>query len=141
LVVQLFENIYQLLEPTLIQKNIDVDIIIKNTRLILRADVNLLEQVIINLLLNAIEAVKEVDEPYISLSAVETKDHIQLKIQDNGSGMSAEIQEQIFTPFFTTKKTGTGVGLTLSKQIMLMHGGNISVDSKEGQGSTFTLQF
>ena len=141
LVVQLFENIYQLLEPTLIQKNIDVDIIIKNTRLILKADVNLLEQVIINLLLNAIEAVKEVEEPYISLSAIETKDHIQLKIQDNGAGMSPEIQEQIFTPFFTTKKTGTGVGLTLSKQIMLMHGGNISVDSKEGEGSTFTLQF
>lgn len=141
LVVQLFENIYQLLEPTLIQKNIDVDIIIKNTRMILRADVNLLEQVIINLLLNAIEAVKEEEEPYISLSAIETKDHIQLKIQDNGAGMSPEIQEQIFTPFFTTKKTGTGVGLTLSKQIMLMHGGNISVDSVEGEGSTFTLQF
>ncbi len=141
LVIQLFENIYQLLEPTLIQKNIDVDIIIKNTRMILRADLNLLEQVIINLLLNAIEAVKEVEEPYISLSAIETRDVIQLKIQDNGGGMSPEIQEQIFTPFFTTKKTGTGVGLTLSKQIMLMHGGNISVDSKEGEGSTFTLQF
>ncbi|GGE07138.1 histidine kinase [Sphingobacterium cellulitidis] len=141
LVIQLFENIYQLLEPTLIQKNIDVDIIIKNTRMILRADLNLLEQVIINLLLNAIEAVKEVEEPYISLSAIETRDIIQLKIQDNGGGMSPEIQEQIFTPFFTTKKTGTGVGLTLSKQIMLMHGGNISVDSKEGEGSTFTLQF
>lgn len=141
LVIQLFENIYQLLEPTLLQKNIDVDIIIKNTRLILRADVNLLEQVIINLLLNAIEAVKEVEEPYISLSAIEIRDYIQLKIQDNGVGMSLEIQEQIFTPFFTTKKTGTGVGLTLSKQIMLMHGGNISVDSKEGAGSTFTLQF
>ncbi|WP_313190446.1 HAMP domain-containing sensor histidine kinase [Sphingobacterium sp.] len=140
-VVQLFENIYQLLEPTLIQKNIDVDIIIKNTRMILRADGNLLEQVIINLLLNAIEAVKGEEEPYISLSAIETKDHIQLKIQDNGAGMSPEIQEQIFTPFFTTKKTGTGVGLTLSKQIMLMHGGNISVDSIEGEGSTFTLQF
>ena len=107
----------------------------------LRADANLLEQVLINLLLNAIEAVKEVEQPYISLSAIETKDHIQLRIQDNGAGMSAEIQEQIFTPFFTTKKTGTGVGLTLSKQIMLMHGGNISVDSKEGEGSTFTLQF
>src|SRR5690606_3191570 len=113
----------------------------KNTRMILRADVNLLEQVIINLLLNAIEAVKEEEEPYISLSAIETKDHIQLKIQDNGAGMSPEIQEQIFTPFFTTKKTGTGVGLTLSKHIMLMNGCNISVDSLEGEGSTFTLQF
>jgi len=140
-VVQLFENIYQLLEPTLLQKNIDVDIIIKNTRLILQADINLIEQVIINLLLNAIEAVKQEPEPYISLSAIETKDHVQIKIQDNGIGISPEIQEQIFTPFFTTKKTGTGVGLTLSKQIMLMHNGNLSVDSTQGEGSVFTLQF
>ena len=141
LIVQLFENIYQLLEPILIQKHIDVDIIIKNTRLVLEADVNLLEQVLINLLLNAIEAVKEEGEPYISLSAIQTADHILLKVHDNGKGMSAEIQDQIFTPFFTTKKSGTGVGLTLSKQIMLLHKGNIFVDSKENQGSTFTLQF
>ena len=141
LIVQLFENIYQLLEPILIQKHIDVDIIIKNTRLVLEADVNLLEQVLVNLLLNAIEAVKEEGEPYISLSAIQTADHILLKVHDNGMGRSVEIQDQIFTPFFTTKKSGTGVGLTLSKQIMLLHKGNIFVDSKENQGSTFTLQF
>lgn len=141
LIVQLFESIYQLLEPTLIQKRIDVDLIIKNTRLVLQADVNLLEQVLMNLLLNAIEAVKGVEDPYISLSAIETADHILLQVQDNGKGMSAEIQEQIFTPFFTTRKSGTGVGLTLSKQIMLMHNGNIFVDSSEEGGSTFTLQF
>ena len=140
-VVQLFENIYQLLEPTLLQKNIDLDIVIKNTRLVIQADVNLLEQVIINILLNAIEAVKDQPEPYITLSAIEQKDNIQIRIKDNGIGMSPEIQDQIFTPFFTTKKTGTGVGLTLSKQIMLMHHGNLAVDSKEGEGSTFTLQF
>lgn len=141
LLVQLFENIYQLLEPTLLQKNIDVDLIIKNTRMVLQADINLIEQVLINLLLNAIEAVKDQEEPYISLTALENSGHIQIKIQDNGAGMSSEIQEQIFTPFFTTKKTGTGVGLTLSKQIMLMHKGNLLVDSKEGEGSVFTLQF
>ncbi|MFZ4262593.1 sensor histidine kinase [Sphingobacterium sp. HJSM2_6] len=141
LVVQLFENTYQLLEPTLLQKQIDVDIIIKNTRLVIQADINLMEQVMINLLLNAIEAVKDQPNPYISLTAIEHKDFVQIKIQDNGVGMSAEIQDQIFTPFFTTKKTGTGVGLSLSKQIMLMHNGNLSADSIEGEGSTFTLQF
>ena len=135
LVVQLFENIYQLLEPTLLQKQIDVDIIIKNTRMILRADINLIEQVLINLLLNAIEAVKDTPEPYISLSASEQQGKIWLKVEDNGSGMSPEIQEQIFTPFFTTKKTGTGVGLTLSKQIMLLHKGNLLVESKEGKAA------
>lgn len=141
LLVQLFENIYQLLEPTLLQKNIDVDIIIKNTRMVLLADISLVEQVLINLLLNAIEAVKDQPEPYISLSGIESNGRIQIKIQDNGVGMSPDIQEQIFTPFFTTKKTGTGVGLTLSKQIMLMHNGNLLVDSQEREGSVFTLQF
>ncbi len=137
----LFENIYQLLEPTLLQKNIDLDIILKDTRLVLRADVNLVEQVLINLLLNAIEAVKQVDSPYISLAGINRDGYTIIKIQDNGCGMPADIQEQIFTPFFTTKKSGTGVGLTLSKQIMLLHKGNLFVESEEGKGSSFILQF
>jgi len=137
----LFENIYQLLEPTLLQKNIDLDIILKDTRLILRADVNLVEQALINLLLNAIEAVKEVDEPYISIAGIGRDGYTIIKVQDNGVGMPLDIQEQIFTPFFTTKKTGTGVGLTLSKQIMLLHKGNLLLESEEGVGSTFILQF
>ncbi|MDH5827904.1 HAMP domain-containing sensor histidine kinase [Sphingobacterium faecium] len=140
-VAQLFEHIYQLLEPTIIQKNVDVDIILKNTRLVLHADVNLIEQVIINLMLNAIDAVKTNDDAYISLSAVEVDGKIQVRIEDNGIGIPADLQEQIFTPFFTTKKTGTGVGLTLSKQIMLLHKGTIFVTSEEGKGSVFILQF
>lgn len=138
---QLFEHIYQLLEPTILQKNVDVDIILKNTRLILHADVNLIEQVIINLMLNAIDAVKLNDNPYISLSAIEAEGKIQVRIEDNGIGIPSDLQEQIFTPFFTTKKTGTGVGLTLSKQIMLLHKGTIFVNSEEGKGSVFILQF
>lgn len=138
---QLFEHIYQLLEPTILQKNVDVDIILKNTRLVLHADVNLIEQVIINLMLNAIDAVKLNDNPYISLSAIEADGKIQVRIEDNGIGIPSDLQEQIFTPFFTTKKTGTGVGLTLSKQIMLLHKGTIFVNSEEGKGSVFILQF
>lgn len=137
----LFESIYQLLEPTLLQKNIDLDIILKDTRLVLRADVNLVEQALINLLLNAMEAVKDCAEPYISIAGLKRGDHVIIKIQDNGRGMSPDIQEQIFTPFFTTKKSGSGVGLTLSKQIMLLHKGNLFVESEEGKGSTFSLQF
>lgn len=138
---QLFEHIYQLLEPTLIQKNIDVDIILKNTRLVLYADVNLIEQVIINLMLNAIDAVKTREDAYISLSALEIDGKVQVRIEDNGAGIPVDLQEQIFTPFFTTKKTGTGVGLTLSKQIMLLHKGTIFLNSVEGEGSAFVLQF
>lgn len=140
-VAQLFENICLLLEPTLLQKGIDVDIILKNTRLTIQADIHLMEQVLINLLLNAIEAVKEVDSPILSLAAMEYQGRILIKISDNGRGMSQELIEQIFTPFFSTKKSGNGIGLTLSKQIMLVHEGNISVDSELGQGTNFTLQF
>ncbi|TDS15962.1 sensor histidine kinase [Sphingobacterium paludis] len=137
----LFENIYQLLEPTLLQKNIDLDIILKDRRLVLRADINLLEQALINLLLNAIEAVKDAEQPYISIAGLQRDGFTVIRVQDNGCGMPADIQEQIFTPFFTTKKSGSGVGLTLSKQIMLLHKGNLFVESKEGEGSAFILQF
>lgn len=140
-VVQLFENICLLLEPTLHQKGIDVDIILKNTRLTVEADMHLMEQVLINLLLNAIEAVKDVKDPYVSLAATEYQGRVLIRISDNGLGMSSELMEQIFTPFFSTKKSGNGIGLTLSKQIMLVHEGNISVDSLIGKGTTFTLQF
>lgn len=137
----LFENLYLLLEPTLHQKNIELDVILKNPSLELNIDVNLIEQVLINLLLNAIEAVKDQPEPYICLQAEQVNGRNQVKVSDNGVGMTGDILENIFTPFFTTRKTGSGVGLTLSKQIMLLHKGNILVNSKEGKGSTFTLQF
>lgn len=140
-VSEMFETIYQLLEPTFIQKNIEVDLILKPTRMRLHADANLIEQVLINLILNAMEAVKDAPSPYISISAIERSGRVQLSVTDNGVGMDTELMENIFTPFFTTRKSGSGVGLTLSKQIMLIHRGNILVESKQGKGSTFSLQF
>lgn len=137
----LFENLYQLMEPSILQKNIELDIILKDTQLVLELDINLIEQVLINLLLNAMEAVKEVPEPHIALSASPTEGKPRIQVSDNGKGIPADLLENIFIPFFTTRKSGSGVGLTLSKQIMLLHGGNILVRSEEGKGSTFTLQF
>jgi signal transduction histidine kinase len=64
-----------------------------------------------------------------------------LRISDNGAGMSAEILDKIFIPFFSTKKSGSGIGLSLCKQIMMLHKGNIQVQSTEGEGSAFILQF
>ncbi len=140
-VAQLFENVYQLLEPNLLQKGIALDIILKNTRLKVVADEHLLEQVLINLVLNAMDAVKEINTPQIKLIGLEKDEETRIQVTDNGKGMDAELQEQIFTPFFTTKKSGSGIGLTLSKQIMLVHNGNMAVHSKSGQGSIFTLEF
>lgn len=140
-ILQLFDTIHQLLEPTLAQKNIGLDTIIKNTRLVLSIDPTLIEQVLINIILNAMDAVKEVENPYLSMQALELDGRVQIRIRDNGSGIPADLADQIFTPFFTTKKSGSGIGLTLSKQIMLLHGGNILIESREGEGTTVILQF
>lgn len=137
----LFENLYVLMEPTLIQKNIELDIVLKDTQLQFQIDVSLIEQVLINLLLNAIEAVRDTEHPQIILSAQAQGGKFLIKVTDNGCGMSSEMIDNIFIPFFTTRKSGSGVGLTLSKQIMLLHNGNILVSSEAGKGTVFTLQF
>ena len=142
LVRDLFENLNQLMQPTLEQKQIELDIILKDPAVTLDADVNLLEQVLINLLVNAIEGVKDKPDPQIVLSAsTTTAGKTVIKVSDNGSGMSAEILDKIFIPFFSTRKNGSGIGLSLCKQIMLLHKGNIRVQSKEGEGSSFLLVF
>jgi len=138
----IFENLLQLMQPTLEQKNIDVDTILKDPDLMLEADTALLEQVLINLLVNAIDAVKEKSDPVITLSAyVANNKRTVIKVSDNGYGMPPEIVDKIFIPFFSTKKTGSGIGLSLCKQIMMLHKGNVQVQSIEGEGTAFLLQF
>jgi two-component system nitrogen regulation sensor histidine kinase NtrY len=140
-VYDLFENLNTLMLPTLDKRAIELDIILRDINLTIDVDVNLLEQVLINLLVNAIEAVKDQPLPIISLSAeVQANNKTVLKVSDNGVGMSAELMEKIFIPFFSTRKTGSGIGLSLCKQIMLMHKGNIQVQSTEGKGTVFILQ-
>ena len=138
----LFENLHQLMQPTLQQKHIELEIILKDPELTVEADPNLVEQVLINLLVNAMEAVKDKTNARIVLSAFASMGNkIVLKIADNGAGMSPEIVDKIFIPFFSTKKSGSGIGLSLCKQIMMLHRGNIQVQSVEGEGSAFMLQF
>jgi two-component system, NtrC family, nitrogen regulation sensor histidine kinase NtrY len=138
----IFENLLQLMQPTLEQKNIEAETILKDTDLILEADTDLLEQVLINLVVNAIEAVKDRPEPRIILSAyVANNRRTVIKVADNGHGMAEELIDKIFIPFFSTKKSGSGIGLSLCKQIMMLHKGNIQVHSKEGEGTAFQLQF
>jgi signal transduction histidine kinase len=138
----MLENLHHLMEPTLKQKNIVLDIILKYPDLILEADTNLIEQVLINLVVNATEAVKEVANPRILLSAyISPSNKVIIKVADNGIGISPDLMEKIFIPFFSTRKTGSGIGLSLCKQIMMLHKGNIKMQSVEGQGSAFLLFF
>jgi len=138
----LFENLHHLMLPTLEQKNIEMDILLMDPDLALEADTNLIEQVLINLVVNAIEAVKDRDTPVIALAAYAgANGRPVIKVSDNGMGMSPEVMDNIFIPFFSTKKTGSGIGLSLCKQILLLHKGNIQVQSAEGVGSAFLLHF
>jgi two-component system, NtrC family, nitrogen regulation sensor histidine kinase NtrY len=138
----LFEGIYQLMQYGLEQKGIEMDIVMKDPHLTLQADPHLIEQVLINLVLNAAEAVKEREEPKVQLSAfINENEHVTIEVADNGTGIPPDVAANIFVPFFTTKKNGSGIGLSLSKQIMQLHKGSIHVQSVEGQGSVFRLQF
>ena len=104
-VLDMFENLQQLMQPTLNQKNIELEIIMKDPDLMVEADTNLVEQVLINLLVNAIEAVKDKTEPRIVLSAYHSAHRkTVIKIADNGAGMSEEVVDKIFIPFFSTKE-------------------------------------
>ena len=137
-----FYNLRRLMQPTLTQKNINLEITLPDPEITLEADPNLLDQVLINLLVNAIEAIKDRPEPKIILSAFQTSERqVVIKVADNGMGMSKEVLDKIFIPFFSTKKQGSGIGLSLCKQIIMLHRGTIQVQSVEGAGTAFLLRF
>ena len=139
---ELFGNLHHLMQPTFAQKGIELEIILRDPQLFLQADPSLLEQVLINLVVNAIEAVKDKADAKIVLSADQaTNRKTILKIADNGQGMPEELMDKIFIPFFSTRKHGSGIGLSLCKQIVMLHRGTMQVQSVEGQGTVFSLQF
>jgi signal transduction histidine kinase len=99
------------------------------------------EQVLINLINNAIAAVSHKKNGDIQMKAYHTDEGTIIQVEDNGIGISDEIIEDIFVPFYTTKENGSGIGLSLSRQIMQNHNGTISVSSAVDKGSVFTLKF
>lgn len=116
---------------------------IEDENQMLMIDRSQMEQVLINLLKNACEACMEQPEPevVIETSYLSEKHIFQLSVTDNGCGILPNVVDKIFIPFFTTKPTGSGIGLSLCKQIMTLHGGTLRVKSEVGVGSTFTMKF
>ena len=138
----LFEGVEILLENQIEQQNIEFDVIIKEFELMIEGDMALIEQVLINLIINAIDAVKNQQNPKITLSVFQNNhQQVIIEVRDNGIGMSDELIDKIFVPFFTSKPNGSGIGLSLSKQIMALHKGTITVNSVEKQGTSFRLGF
>lgn len=138
----LFDSIHELMKPSLVNKNVALSFDLNDANLVFEIDAYLIEQVLINLILNAIDATENISNPQITVSAtLGHKRTGQITVMDNGSGIPEEILDSIFVPFFSTKKTGSGIGLSLCKQIMLLHGGKIQLQSSEFKGTVVSLLF
>ena len=108
----------------------------------LSADEQLIEQVLINLIKNAIQALDKTENPRIELNAfVDLNGKIIIQMIDNGQGILPEVLDKIFVPFFTTKPKGSGIGLSLSRQILRLHGGTLTAHSNPDVETVFTLKF
>ncbi len=138
----LFRQVHKLLENKLSEDKIVFNYTVEPESLELTVDPKMIEQVLINLLLNSIDALKETAAPEITMNAVMgEKGQVLIYVKDNGEGILENVQEKIFIPFFTTKKNGSGIGLSLARQIMRQHGGNITVVSQPNEQTIFTLMF
>lgn len=138
----IFSNIKALLNDELSEKNIDLQISIKPESLEFSADEKLIEQVLLNLLKNAIHALETKENGSIQLNGyLNKRGRATIQISDNGHGILPNVLEQIFIPFFSTKPQGNGIGLSLSRQIMRLHGGSITAFSIPEEETKFTLTF
>ncbi len=137
----LFESKLMLLHKSTME-DLQISIEAMPEEISVAADQSLIEQVLINLMINAVHALKETKEPQIIISARYNKnERVIIEVADNGSGIKPELMDKIFMPFFTSKKEGSGIGLSLSRQIMHLHKGNIFAKSIQGKGSVFTMVF
>jgi len=139
---ELFEHINQLLKYEFIDLKIEFQAKILFDNLQITADRELVEMVLINLIKNSKEALTDTDGAKIDLIArMDENQKVTIDVKDNGPGIIPEALERIFIPFYTTKKSGSGIGLALSKQIMQLHHGTLSVKSEPELFTIFTLKF
>lgn len=137
---EFFEEAHKLFEQQLKEKGIKWNVKFLYHEIHLMADSILLEQVFINIFKNAIEALEGIADPEISILVDKTpQGKVTIQVVDNGQGIPQDVVDQIFVPFFTTKQNGSGIGLSLSQQIIRLHGGNIYLQSKVGEGTIVTL--
>jgi two-component system nitrogen regulation sensor histidine kinase NtrY len=138
---KLFNEVLTLFKTDLVTYKIDYSLNIEPAELSLECDNNLFRQVLINLVKNAIEALMSVKNGRIELNAGKTNGHFWLQVMDNGQGISPDHQDDIFTPFFSTKESGSGIGLSFAKHIVRLHEGNITLCSEPGKGTAITIKF
>ncbi|WP_019029955.1 sensor histidine kinase [Colwellia piezophila] len=149
-VTTLFSHVTTLAKQNWHQSDIELTCSIIPQALDINVDADMIEQILLNLLLNAEQALIQVEDernkqslkPQISLYAfLNVRGHVVIEVADNGKGIKEENMSQIFVPFFTTKKDGSGVGLALTRQVMLAHNGKVAVRNNDHGGATFSLTF
>ena len=141
-VSDLFDRVQILYNSLENHEKIGFSVLIKNPELELFADQNMISQVLINLLKNAVEANENnPDGKIILLARSENSQHPEICVSDNGPGIPEENLDEIFVPFFTTRQNGSGIGLSISRQIMRVHGGNLKVRSVPGKETVFCMSF
>lgn len=135
-------QVHQLMQHKLAEAAVECSVSITPQDLTVTADPELISQILINLVLNAVQALETQSEQRIDIIAHEDEHRrVVIKVQDNGPGILPEVIDNIFIPFFTTRRHGSGIGLSLSRQIMRLHGGTISVHSEPNVLTVFTLRF
>jgi two-component system, NtrC family, nitrogen regulation sensor histidine kinase NtrY len=141
-VKRVLTNVYELHRAELDNKNIKFTINVDPSTLELSADEQLIEQVLINLIKNSIDAFDNIANPHIELKAfLNRRGKITIQVIDNGNGILPHVLDKVFIPFFSTKPQGSGIGLSLSRQIMRLHSGNLNVWSEPEKGTQFTMTF
>jgi len=139
---ELLDEMALLHKKELADHAINITVEVMPPELVIHADKTMIEQVLINLIKNAIQSFDEQPEKIIELKGFTSeKGNPVISVKDNGAGIDVEALDKIFIPFFSTKKKGSGIGLSLSKQIMRQHEGNITVKSTLGEGTEFLLRF
>ena len=139
---EMLSAVYQLMVPSLQQKGILPEIKTDHPEVVANIDRGLIEQVLINFITNATYAVKNKPDAHIILfSGITTDGEPYLTVADNGCGIPPENRDKIFIPFFSTKKNGSGIGLSLSREIVKLHKGQLEIQSRVEEGSAFTVLF
>lgn len=136
----LLNHMYRLFKKDMASEGINYQVQVPSLPMTICADSKMIQQVLINLIKNAMEAVRENDEKSIILSADSRNEKVIIRVRDNGKGIDEEDLEKVFIPFYTTKKKGSGIGLSLSKQIMRLHKGSIHFQSDDS-GTVFNIEF
>lgn len=137
----LFKNILSLYKASIEEKGIKLSVYISPEIDQIYADRSMVEQIVINLLKNSIDALENTFRPEIIIDVSHSENHVSITVADNGKGIPPENLDKIFIPFFSTKKDGSGIGLSLSQHMIHLHGGSINLKSVPGLKTTFTLKF